>query len=350
MPTPVTTYHDPSPGSVFIPSASGQIQIEFSRNPNDFPLAQYLSIVPVEKIAGYYPQIDTNEANRIDEANEFNWPDGQERPKGRNRPFRWRQWVAERKNYSFQIGQLSVNQSDFDVVAAHARGKAKLAMTDRTIDATTVLTTSGNWPTGNTAATVDALLSDSGTSWYSSSTTNQYIKKSLLAIKEAILKATGGVVKGGDLMLVVNPDAARQMATTAEISAYLTQHEQALASLNMRDAQILNDFGLPPYLYGMRVVIENAVRTSSARAADDSSTQVYCLDDDKAVVVARPDGIVGTEGVPSFSTLTGFFQEEMTVEAETDQWNRLTKGAVVDNRDIVLTAPAAGYLVQDIST
>jgi len=40
----------------------------------------------------------------------------------------------------------------------------------------------------------------------------------------------------------------------------------------------------------------------------------------------------------------------MTIEQEVDPWNRRTKGRVVDDVDVVLTAPISGYLLQDVTT
>ena len=77
---------------------------------------------------------------------------------------------------------------------------------------------------------------------------------------------------------------------------------------------------------------------------------------DGGVITSRVGGRVGAgvpsqaNAAPSFTTLTGFFHEEMNVETVTEGWDRLVKGAVTDNRDIVLTAPNSGFLIQDIST
>jgi hypothetical protein len=52
----------------------------------------------------------------------------------------------------------------------------------------------------------------------------------------------------------------------------------------------------------------------------------------------------------SFSTLTQMIYEDMTVETFEDAENRRTKGRVVDDYDIVLTAPASGYHIADVTT
>ncbi|MFQ5473569.1 MAG: hypothetical protein ACE5FA_11900, partial [Dehalococcoidia bacterium] len=141
MATPATQYYTPGPGNVYVPAATAQVQVEFSRNPESFPLARYLQIIPTDKLAGFYPVLDTDEAIRVVTQDDYLWPDGQERPKGTTRPLKWQAYTCRRRAYSFSMGTLTVDQADFDAVAANSRMDATKCMTDRAIDAITVLTT-----------------------------------------------------------------------------------------------------------------------------------------------------------------------------------------------------------------
>lgn len=358
MATPNTSFHDPGPRNVFIPAATSQLQVEFSRNPTSFKINRYVQIVPERAINGYFPELSSTDPVTLVTEEDDMWPDGQERPWGKKRPLRWKAWAMERRANSYPLGQLTVEQAPWDIVAAHGRGEAARSMTSRTLEAKTVFETSGNWPAANTSATVDALLSTSGATWVGSgaTTTARYILRSFNKIKQVIQQQTGGVVSSGMLQCVINPVTADAMARTPEVREYMVNHAQALAVLAGEDRRIVDDWGLPPTLYGVVMTVEDAVRQTTRRVLAGTGTLGYLMSDNVALFTSRVGGLVAqgmsddTQAAPSFTTLTGFFNEEMTVETESDGWNRLVKGSVVENRDIVLTAPNSGYLMQDVST
>ncbi len=354
MATPVTTMHRPGQGNVFVPGATEQLHVEFSRNPASFALNRYMQILSTEKLIGFYAELDNEEAIRYVSVNDYQWPDGQPRPRGTTRPLRWKQYSCFRNAYDFSLGDLTVGQADFDIVAAHARTKATLCMTARTNEASTTLTTSGNWPSANTFATLDALGVTSG-SWATSSTSQLFIRKSFNAVKKTIIKTTGGAVSPNDLLCVINPNQADTMSQTAEIQAYMTQHEQAMGNLAGDDRRMLDDYGLPPVLYGVTMVVEDSVEVTTRFDVDTIASAGFIFPDSKAVFVSRVGGLEGTGTVngnaaPSYSTLVGFFQEEMSVEAQRDDWDRMTEGSVVDTRDIILSTGASGVFLQDTTT
>jgi hypothetical protein len=102
-------------------------------------------------------------------------------------------------------------------------------------------------------------------------------------------------------------------------------------------------FGLPSHLYGVELVVEDAVKTTSRRGATRAKS--FIMPDAKPVLTSRPGGLVGKYGGPEFSTVTIFMLEEMTVERiRDDQMDRLTVGRVVENYDVVMTAPVSGFL------
>ncbi len=353
-----TSYYDPGPTNVQVPQATTLLHVEFSRNVQSFALNRYMQQIGGQRLIGLYLELSSSDPVTVVTREDNLWPDGQERPVGRKRPLRWREWNAERNAYGFTLGSLTVEQATFDIVAAHARGEAARAMTDRTVQAQTVLTTSTNWPAANTSATVDLLTGGSGETWVGSvaSAANQFIKKGFNKVKQVIAQQTGGVVNGEDLCMVINPVSADGMARTPEIRDYMTAHEQAMAVLQGADRRFVDTWGLPPILYGIEMCVENAVRQTSQREIDGSGTLGYVMSDNKAVFTSRIGGLQGAgapnqaNAAPTFSTLVGFFHEEMSVETETVGWHRLTRGGVVDTRDIVLTAPNSGYLVEDITT
>lgn len=356
MATPVTSFYDPGATNVQIPAATSQLHVEFSRNVLSFALNRYMQIIGGQRVVGLYAELSSSDPIIVITQEDNLWPDGQERPVGRRRPMRWKEWNCERRTYSYTLGGLTVDQATFDVVAAHGRGEAARAMTDRTIDAITVLETTGNWD-GNTAANLDGLGVTSGT-WIGSAAaaSQQYIKASFNIVKQNIAKTTGGVVTGDQLCCVINPVTADGMARSGEIREYMVNHEKAYSVLEGYERSIVDNWGLPPNLYGVEMCVEDAVKQTTQREIDGTATIAYVMSDNKAVFTSRVGGLVGQGAVnqqnaaPTFTTLTGFFHEEMNVETEVEGWDRLLKGAVTDNRDIVLTAPISGYLLQDVST
>jgi hypothetical protein len=344
MAIPTTTFHPPGPTSVKIPEATGDLWVEFSRNPAKFNVNQYVQWVPDSDNVGYFAELDTDEAVRVLNDEDYQWPDGTDRPRGDQRGLRWIKYLTERKAYDFWLGQKTIKAAKFDVVSSHARMAATKAMTARTYKAVQLITTAGNWPTGSKAATVDALLSGSGLNWIASTTSQLNIQKSFHTVIEAILKNTGGVVGIDDIQCTIGPDIAHQMARTAEIRAYLVNHEQAIAA--MGDQGMLPAYNLPRKLYGVNMVVEDAVRVTTRKGV--SQTRDFMMGNN-AVFSSRVGGLIGTPG-PNFSTIVGFVHEDMTVETETDSWNRRIMGSVVDDLDVVLAAPISGYHVADVTT
>ena len=155
--------------SAYIPStndlATGALQVEFTRSVNSFPLTRYAQLVPVTKMNGYYLRQDVLDNNRVTDVNEFAWPLGNDRPAGKQNSFDFLEYACKRFAFPFYIPQETANQAAWDVVAQHARSKAQLAMTRRTIEAATALSTSGNLG-GNYAATAAAFCTGAWTaSW-----------------------------------------------------------------------------------------------------------------------------------------------------------------------------------------
>lgn len=360
-PTPSSVFHNAGPGNVYIPaSIAGRLSIEFSRNPASFPLMRYTQIIPTDKLSGYYPEWGTRDAIRVVTLNDHVWPDGQERPRQDSRTFKWRSFDCIRYNYGFKIGSLTKGQADIDVIGANARMKAAVCMTERSVEALTLLETSGNWG-NNTAATIDALLGGSGKSWNGATVANPYIFESFLAVKNAVAQSTGGVVTGSGLICVVNPNTAKAMGASAEIRDYMRANPMTMVNLSMGSDSGLNRWGLPAVLYDVQIVVEDSVKVTTRRDEDGSTdTTAYVMSDNKAVFLYRPGGAAGLVGpatsgdnnaaVQTGATLAMFAHEEMTIEGKSETWDRLEEGAVVDTRDFRITTPASGYLIQDTST
>lgn len=363
MATPTTTFHGPGPVNVFIPGAginpqaTGMMQVEFSRNPARFAVNKYVQFVPNAGQAGFYPEIDTDEAVRVVNQEDYLWPDGDDAPDLGTRKLRWKKYLTERRAYPFRLGQKTVDNAQYDIIGAHARMAATKAMTDRSLDAVNLITTAGNWPSGSKSATVDALVSDTGKSWISSSTGDLSIQKSCHLVIEKILQLTGGVIEASQIACVIGPDTAHKMARTGELRSYIIANESSVPF--WQNSGIFSMYNLPPVMYGINWIVEDAVKVTTRKQA--STTTRAFLMGNNAVFLSRIGGLItpstGSQApgesnaqAPNFSTVVGFIKEDMTVETDTDVWNRRQRGRVVDDRDIVLAAPISGHHIADITT
>ena len=334
--------------STYVPStndlATGALQVEFTRTVNSFAITRYAQIVPTTKMTGYYLRQDVPDNVRITDTKEFAWPLGNDRPTGKQNSFEFVSYSTERFAYPFYIPQESANQAAWDVVAQHARSKAQLAMTARTMRAASVLSTSGNWA-GNYAANPAASPISQG-SWTNSSVANAYIQKTIQKVMQLVSLSSGGAVAPNQLIMVISPAIANIVSQAPETKEYVKNYPAALSFYQGSDT--FSRWGIPPTLFGLGdVVVDDSVKVTSKKgAASLTSSYVY---GNGAYFVSRPGGLVGVEGSSSFSTLQIFAYEDMTVEQFNDPMNRRLEGRVIDNSVSAVVAPVGGYAIGDVS-
>lgn len=334
-----------SPGgaNTFVPSleATGQLRIDYSRNVDSFAHNNYAKMIPVDKQVGHYLSFTSDESARITNTalDKYVWQDGAEAPLNLvEKDHDFPTYTTRRYAYAFTLGNLSIEQAEWDVVASYSQTAASKAMTGRSAKIIAALE-GGTW-TGSTATATSA----GGGKWDVSGSNDRFIKKSLNAGVQNIVKKTNGVVGPKDLVLVISPDTAGQMAdggdaTDGEIHSYMAQSPFALDAIGQR--QQLMNYGLPSHLYGIQVVVEDTVLVSSKPNATRSDA--FALTNTNAFLLSRPQGLIGTNGSTLSSTICVFSKEELTVEIHDDQLNRRVIGRVVDDFVPVLTGIASGY-------
>lgn len=335
----------PSSGNTFVPSldATDALTIGFTRNVNDFALNKYIQIKPVNKEVGYYTEINAEEAARLVSStlNDMYWHDGNDAPQGNENKekFEFLQYRTKRYAKAYRFGYKTVGQAAFNVLMTHAKIYAQMMMTARTQLAITQLTTSGNYPTANTSA-VSSISGVTG-KWQLSTTSRNDIQRSIEYATDIIFQATLGVVKPSDLMLVLSPTCARKISPCQEIRDHIKGSPDALSSI--RGEMQLARFGLPDRLFGVPVVVEDAVKVTNRKGATVAKS--YVLGDTTPFICARPGALVAPDGDgPSFSTCMLFALEDMTVETKDDPDNRRHHGRITTDVTAVMTAPAAGFL------
>lgn len=334
--------------NTFVPSleATGNMVVDFSRNIQSFALNKYVQIVPVDKSVGLYAKLGIDEGARILQTNLANhlWGEGADAPSDRDQgeTHVFLPYTTKRYFFGYRVGAKSVAQAPWDILAKNGRMKAQQAMTARTMVTLSKLTTGANWPTANTSA-VSSIFGVTG-KWNLSTTARNDIKRSIDHAIETIHLATNGAIEPGDFKLVMSPKCARKISVCQEIVDFIKGSPDAREYLGNKlgpNAQ----YGLPANLYGVEIVIENAVRVSSKKGATRAAD--YVLTDSTPFLVSRPGGLVapaGSNEAPNFATACLFMYEEMTVESKHDTDNRVHKGRVVEEYVPEITAGVSGFL------
>lgn len=353
---PIAVY--PGPSNVFVPNheASGKLVIDFARNPKDFAINRYVQMVPVDQIIGLFLQMTVEERARVltTDAAEYMFADGADAPLGAEgtESFLWQQYLALRYCYSFLIGNMTAQQATWDIIAQHAGIHAQKAMTVRTLLAYGQLTTSANYATGQVSA-VASISGNSGTMTQSTSARGD-IKRSLEYAMEKILDATASAVKPQDFKWVMGSAAAALLSQSQEIVDYIKGSPDAYAQLRGELPNRNKYYGLPEQVYGFEVVVDDTRRVSSAKLA---STRVSAgifgalssVGSINSFLIARPGGLVGVAGAPSFSFLQNFVYKlyDMIVETKNDDDNKRMAGRVIDCFNVKAVASQAGFWFQN---
>jgi hypothetical protein len=337
--------------NTYVPStnalATGALQVEFTRAVNSFAITRYAQIVACNQQTGYYLRLDSDDNVRVTDINEFVWPLGNDRPVGKMNQHNFVTFTAQRYAFPFYIPNETVKQAAWDIVAQHARSKAQLAMTARSMRTATALTNTAAvnafTDAGNYYATGTA---NSGVGAWTASTGNN-IQKGIQIALQRISLATGGAVRGEDINMVISPVIANALSQTAEVRDYVKNYAAGALPF-LQGSDIFSRYGLPPNLFGVQVVVDDSVKVTTRKSA--ASTTRSFVYGNSAIFLSRPGGLVGVEGSTSFSTCQIFAFEDMTVENWDDPKDRRIEGRVIDNSTSELVAPVSGVLVADVTS
>jgi hypothetical protein len=352
MPNPVF----PGSPNVYVPNheASNKLVVDYSRNPKKFALNQYAQIVPVEQVLGLYQQMTIEERGRVMSTNaaEYDWDDAADAPSGTDgtESFIWQQYLAKRKAYAFRLGDMTVDQASWEILAQHADIHAQKAMTVRTQLAYNELTTSGNYTSGHVSAVFGGTISGTAGNWAQSTTARSDIKRSLIAAYEKILDNTLAAIEPDDMYLVMGSATAGQISESQEIIDAVKQSRDAWPMLQGNLPNGTSLYNIPSKLYGFNVVIDKTRKTTTLKGAS-TVTRTGIFAQSNAFLVARPGGLVAPAGGPAFSFLQQFTYKkyDMLVESKYDDDNKRTNGRVIDCVAMKAVAPSAGFWFQSVA-
>jgi hypothetical protein len=348
----------------YVAKATGQV-IAFARDPKKYKLNKYTQLVKSDTELGTYYLIHPDDTVRLVSDNANVWMDGAKRPERTGQRVRHKtaEFACVRRDYDFQIGWRTLQTADYKVLLANtnsAENEAMIAWTKEVIDLAETATNWGN----NTANAVDLA---GGATWDAGTANNPVIKKSLLQLAEQITLLTNGVAADFEnaddvgLVLVLNPQSARRLASTPEIHSVYKESLYAEQMIGKSGVNPNAVFGLPARLYGYTTVVETAVIVSEraesettvgahqAATTGSPAPRRFVKSFDSAIVASRPGGIDGTLGAPNFSTIQRYYVgSELKVKIFDEAKHEYTDGHVERFGVTKLAAPASGFLVTNI--
>lgn len=335
-----TNYTFPGGVNSYVPTLHQELIVEFSRNPAAFPITKYVNLRKTDKQLGYYISMRNDGQGRIVNTNDSVWPDGNDAPETLygNDQFEYPAFSCIRRAYVKRYGYLGVDQGAWDLLDQGSRMLAQDAMTNRTYRIHQTLTTSGNWGSNYNTAT-----SLGGGVWGSASSTNPYIRTSLMAAVNTILKTTYGAVGYKDLYVVMNPNTAKVVATSQEFIDFLKQNPTSLPI--WEGTAQFQRYNLPEMLFGLNVVVDDTSYNSSLPTATPSFN--FTFPDNFALIVSKQQAIKPSAG-GAFSTFELFCYQDLETFVYNDVRNRRYELQVIENVDDSvngLIAPTSGFLI-----
>lgn len=347
---------EPGPTNTYPPSWDAAAQlILFIRNPANFALNEYCKFRQAATMQGLYLVIDGDQAARIASEAEFDWADGSRRPEGQDQllQFRFEPYICQRKDYPYTVGNLTRRQCPWPLEAAQAAMVMQQAMTLRTMRVMTLLELNTNWVSGSVTHYADANdLNDGSGPYDTADTTNYAIRKATNEVVLRINRDTNAMVRGRQLRRVLAPDLAKAMGESKEMADYVKNSVWAKETLQGKLAgeNPNAEYNLPPIVYGVQVVVEDAVKVTSRKGATlaksrvkAAASEVFC-----AVIDGLPGDQVGPVPVPNFSTFQIFHYDGLLkMMTWDDVRNERMEGHCTEIFTEKMVAPQSGFLVEN---
>lgn len=344
-------YSYPSGTNPFVPrfdaKGSGRLIVSYSRNPKDFAVNKLVTITPRTEMSGYYARFDPSVLARIGDLNSTVWADGQPAPTGdqNKQRFTFVPYAMQRRAEPFYIGYQERDQAVWDTDAQAQDVLGQRMMGQRALEFYNLVTNTANYLSTNTN-TATAL---SNGLWSAATGSNPYIKITLRKIVNQIVQITNAAVSRKDLTLLLSPDVAGAMAETQEIREYLARSVFALSELKGGDKEQNDNWGLPPKLYDINVVVDPTINNTAFRDANPSYS--FMAPSNSAIILCRPGDLVNTgQFATAYSSvhMFSYTKEEMLLETFDEFWNKRIRHMSVDTRSFQVVSPETLYLVTNV--
>ena len=322
--------------NTFIPQVTKNLIVNFSRDPKKYAINTLMKMIPVDKEAGFYIKLNPDEQGRNLDLDHQLWIDGAARPIDQWNQMRhlFVRYETTRYSKSQPIGYKSAKQADFPLKEAQAQQLAVQAMNRRAKLFYTLLGTAGTYISGHT----DSATNYGGGQWSAATSTNRYIQKSLQVAAQTIERKTQGSVRMGELSVVMSPTVANAIARSTEVTDAYIQSPFANALMGGDDLKWVQGYGLPSFLYGMRVVVDPTIETTTVPNIAATATNAYIASATDVYVMLRAGDLVNNvaQAATDFSSVACFTwkDEEMLTEEYDEPLNKRSVISVTDNVDI----------------
>lgn len=340
--------HYPGGGSGYIAGSSDLI-IGYSRNPEKYAYLNYTQIldIPDGKDITYYLKFGRDDMVRLAGGDDiqYNWADGDERPNNHNNDelTNWVRIKSERKSFSFQNGTRGADMASYPLRETKRQFAAMRAVTSRVHRVHKELENTANWD-ANHRIDVTTIPGASGR-WDQSTTARTDIKRSINYAWEQIELSTNSSLDQSDFHLVMNTRTAQAIGVTQEMINAFIQSPEARPHW---EGKQYSAAGIPVKLYGYNVIIENAVWNTANRGA--AASKNYICADNVVYMLARPGKLsMDASSGPSFSTVGIFMKEDLTDQSDTDDFNRLEKGAITDDCKMEMMTEVGGFRFENVT-
>lgn len=343
-------FGNPGGNDTYVPALelSGNLTVAFSRNVQDYAINKYSRVTPVKIPVGPYLYFNPLDQTRMpNRPYGSRWAPGTVAPTGFHNTlgFEVRTYRTERYRESVTLDERSVQIANWDVQKKHTESLAQKLMTNRSYAMATLVTTAGTYPAANTA-TATALA---GGVLSGGTTADPRIKVAFDEAAMVIQAGTNGTIRFGNLGVVMNAKTAQKLSRTREIREYMMQSQYAkdMVSYENQGLTRTNLYGLPPVLYGYKVVVEDLFwNVNNKGAAADASTAVF---PDNVIVMFHKDGDSDTDAMNmNYSSFHQFVREDMVVEAFPDPRSRLLEFTVTDEFQAKDVAPVSAFLITGV--
>lgn len=337
----------------YLPALADNLFTSFSRNSKDFAVNMLVKNRPVKKPTGQYLYFNPLAYQRFyngstNPNDPFLWADGNLSPSlgGPQIDYVFNPYVCQRYRYKQDLSLLTDQVADFAYLKNETENLASLAMASRSIEVVNAITTSGNFP----AANVNSATTLGGGFFSAGTETNPIIKKALSNLNVIINKATNGAVKRGDLVLAMNPNTAYQMSVSQEVHTLFVRSATNVNLLTKPNGVGSNAmlFGLPEELYGFKVVVIDTTANYNPRGTASESRSYIFPDNTISVLTLKGGPGDANENGTAIDTCHLFLYEDMSVESDTNPFERMIKIAVTDHRQAVIVAGVTGGIITNV--
>lgn len=335
---------------VYIPGFDGATQsrliVSYARDPKKFAVNGLVTRTPTKLVSGHWLVLRPEALARVfQDPNYYLWQDSQPFPTGTHnaQDFRAVPYQCYRRAMPDFLGQQTEEQAVWPIMQTKQGVLAHLMMTLRATVFYNLMLNPANHLSSHvkTATQWSSLNGATGGGWAQGTESNPIIQRTCKNVANQIRMDTLAAVNYKDLTLVLDPTAAIIMAGSQEIHSYLARSQFAFKQITGDENQN-GEWGLPPKLYDMNLVVDPTLQTISGRLQVPGTFQDV-MNYNTALFMAAPGAMSANVGQVNsgFSTTHMFVYkgQEMVTKTKYDDWNAFTKIGIFENYGMSIVAP-----------